>query len=228
MKQAVMRGVALAAAFLVAVVFTGTAGAVQGSDANATATGKGVSDVYLVVLEEAPVAAYEGGVAGYRATKPAPGQKLDKRAANVARYAGYLRSRHDAVANGVGAARIYDYSYSLNGFAATLSKGQVARLQASRGVVSVERDSLSQPATDNTPTFLGLNAGGGIWSQLGGQARAGEDDRVEVPATNHVPFAADVQAADESNQPGFKASFDDRILFAVGPRRAGLRTRTDY
>jgi hypothetical protein len=39
------------------------------------------------------------------------------------------------------------------------------------------------------------------------------NDRVEVAAANHVPFAADVQAADESNQPGFKASFDDRISF---------------
>jgi hypothetical protein len=173
MKQTVMRVVALAAAFLVAVVFTGTAGAVQGSDANATATGKGVSDVYLVVLEEAPVAAYEGGVAGYRATKPAPGQKLDKRAANVARYAGYLRSRHDAVANGVGAARIYDYSYSLNGFAATLSKGQVARLQASRGVVSVERDSLSQPATDiPQPSSVSTRAVGSGASSADRPARA--------------------------------------------------------
>jgi hypothetical protein len=48
------------------------------------------------------------------------------------------------------------------------------------------------------------------------------NDRVEVAATNHVPFAADVQAADKSDQPGFKASFDDRIPFAVGPRRAGF------
>ena len=54
------------------------------------------------------------------------------------------------------------------------------------------------------------------------------DDRVEVAATNHVPLAADVQAADESNQPGFKAAFDDCILFAVGPRRAGLKACADY
>jgi subtilisin family serine protease len=187
MRQAVMRGAALVTAFLLTVFLTGTAGAGQGSDANATATGKGVSDVYLVVLDGAPAAAYQGGVAGYAATKPAPGRRLDMRAANVARYAGYLRARHDAVANGVGAARIYDYVYSLNGFAATLNKAQVARLRASRDVVSVERDSLSQPATDNTPTFLGLNAGGGIWSQLGGQAQAGKDVIIGVVDTGIWP-----------------------------------------
>ncbi len=187
MKQAVRVGAALVATFLVAVVLTGTAGAGQESDANATGTGKGVSDVYLVVLDEAPVAAYQGGVAGFPATKPAPGGKLDKTAPNVVRYAGHLRARHDAVASSVGAVRIYDYLYSLNGFAATLNKGQVARLQASPGVVSVERDSLSQPATDNTPTFLGLNAGGGIWSQLGGQARAGEDVIIGVVDTGIWP-----------------------------------------
>jgi subtilisin family serine protease len=178
------------AAFVVAsltVFATGTAGARQGSDAMATSTSKGVSDVYVVLLEEAPVAAYEGGVAGHPATKPAPGRKLDKNDPNVQKYAGYLRSRHDAVASGVGAARIYDYEYSLNGFAATLNKGQVAKLQASRGVVSVERDSLSRPTTDNTPTFLGLNAGGGIWSQLGGQAKAGEDVIIGVVDTGVWP-----------------------------------------
>jgi subtilisin family serine protease len=187
MKQVVRVGAALIAVCLIAVFATGTAGAGQGSDASATGAGKGVSDVYLVVLEEVPVAAYEGGLAGYPATKPAPGGKLDRKAPSVVKYAGYLRSRHDAVASGVGAARIYDYVYSLNGFAATLDKGQVARLRASRGVVSVERDSLSQPATDNTPTFLGLNAGGGIWSQLGGQARAGEDVVIGVVDTGIWP-----------------------------------------
>src|SRR6266540_3145416 len=48
-------------------------------------------------------------------------------------------------------------------------------------------DYLYQPATDNTPTFLGLNAGGGIWSQLGGQARAGEDVIIGVVDTGIWP-----------------------------------------
>jgi subtilisin family serine protease len=187
MKRARTASVALLAASVMAVFLAGTAGARQGSDAKAPRSAKGVSNVYIVLLDEAPVAAYRGGIAGYPATMPAAGRKLDKKNANVQKYVGYLRSRHAAVANSVGAARIYDYEYSLNGFAATLNKGQVEQLEASDDVVSVERDSLSHPTTDNTPSFLGLNAGGGIWSQLGGQANAGEDVIVGVVDTGIWP-----------------------------------------
>jgi subtilisin family serine protease len=187
MKQPVRAAAVLVGIVLIAAMLPGSADAGAGNDAEGQGAGKGGSDVYLVVLQEAPAAAYEGGIAGYPATKPAPGRKLNKRAPDVERYAGYLRSRHGAVANAVGASRIYDYVYSLNGFAASLNKGQVANLRATRGVVSVERDSLSQPTTDNTPTFLGLNAGGGIWSQLGGQASAGEDVIIGVVDTGIWP-----------------------------------------
>src|SRR5215218_4657008 len=187
MKHTVTLCVALVGASLLTVFFVGTAGARQGNDARATGAGKGVSDVHIVLLEETPVAAYGGGIPGYPATKPAPGAKLNKNNANVQKYAGLLRSRHAAVANGVGAARIYDYEYSLNGFAAALDKSQVATLRATKGVVSVDRDALKQPDTDNTPSFLGLNAGGGIWSQLGGQSQAGEDVIIGVVDTGIWP-----------------------------------------
>jgi subtilisin family serine protease len=185
MKRAIVAFTVLAAASIAAVAVAGIAGDGSGGDANES--GKGVSDVYIVLLEEAPVGAYEGGIAGYPATRPAPGKKLDKKSSNVQKYAGYLNGRHDAVAGGVGATRLYDYVYSLNGFAAVLTKGQVAQLKATKGVVSVERDTLSQPTTDNSPTFLGLNAGGGIWSQLGGQGSAGEDVIIGVVDTGIWP-----------------------------------------
>ena len=187
MKNAVTGLAALAAAVLFAVFLTGTAGARHGSDAESARTAKGVSDVYIVLLEEAPVAAYPGGISGYSATKPAAGKKLDRTNADVQKYANYLNSRHDAVAKSVGATRMYDYAYSLNGFAAALDKSQVATLRATKGVVSVDRDALKQPDTDNTPTFLGLKAGGGIWSQLGGQSQAGEGVIIGVVDTGVWP-----------------------------------------
>jgi subtilisin family serine protease len=185
--QTAVRGLAaLAAAALFTVLVAGTAGARPSNDPQPS-NGKGVSDVYIVILEEAPVAAYTGGVAGHPATKPAVGKKLDKNNANVVKYVGYLRGKHDNVAKSVGAARIYDYVYSLNGFAAVLNKSQVAKLRGTKGVVSVQRDKLSQPVTDSSPSFLGLNAGGGIWSQLGGQGSAGEDVIVGVVDTGIWP-----------------------------------------
>ena len=170
---------------LLSSLLVGTATARQ-NDGKA-APGKGSSDVHIVLLEETPVAAYEGGIRGYPATKPAPGTKLNKNNANVQKYAGFLRSRHAAVASGVGATRIYDYEYSLNGFAAVLNKSQVAELRGATGVASVQRDKLSQPVTDSSPSFLGLNADGGIWSQLGGQGSAGEDVIIGVVDTGIWP-----------------------------------------
>jgi subtilisin family serine protease len=167
------------------VLATLTIGIAAGTAAAREAGGAG--SVHLVLLEEPPVAAYDGGIAGLAATKPRPGKKLDRNDANVRRYAAHLRSRHGAVAGAAGASRIYDYEFSLNGFAASLNKAQVAKLRATEGVAAVKRDSLSQPMTDNTPTFLGLNASGGIWSQLGGQSKAGEDVIIGVVDTGIWP-----------------------------------------
>ena len=179
-----LKGLAAASAVaLIAAMSASTAGAVYERQASA-ASG---SDVYLVTLDGAPAAAYTGGVRGYAATKPAAGTKFNSRAAAVQRYVGYLRSQHADVLSSVGASALYDYAYSLNGFAAALTPGQVARLQRTAGVVSIQRDSLSQVQTDNTPTFLGLNASGGIWEQLGGQAGAGEDVIIGVVDTGIWP-----------------------------------------
>lgn len=188
--------VVLASCLIAAATTTGAAGA-QGESPGAPAAGAdktGASDVYLVLLGEAPAGAYEGGIAGYPATKPAAGKRFNKKDAKVQRYVNFLRSRHAEVANSVGAARVYDYEYSLNGFAATLTKAQLAKLRTTSGVVSIQRDSLSQVKTDNTPTFLGLNAAGGLWSQLGGQGSAGEGVIIGVVDTGiwpeHPSFAA--------------------------------------
>ena len=52
-------------------------------------------------------------------------------------------------------------------------------------------------------------------------------DRIEVTSADHIPLAAQVQSADETYQPGFKAALDHLVLFSVGPCRAGLRTGSD-
>lgn len=171
-------GILSLAVSLVAVSLMGTApvGAADGGNS-----------VYVVLLEDPPAGAYEGGIRGYAATKPAAGKRFDKKAANVQKYVQYLRGRHADAASRVGASRLYDYDYSLNGFAASLTPAQAARLAGTAGVASVRRDSLSHPHTDNTPTFLGLNAGGGLWSQLGGQGSAGEDVIIGVVDTGIWP-----------------------------------------
>ena len=147
-------------------------GRVAGGAGNAA---RRTSDLYIVQMAEQPVVSYTGGIAGQPATKPTRGQKIDPLSAAVIGYAGYLDQRHDQALAGVGGARkVYDYHYSFNGFAAQLSDAQAAALRAAAGVVTVSKDEEVFADTSSTPTFLGLNAPGGLWDQLGGTARAGD------------------------------------------------------
>jgi subtilisin family serine protease len=179
--------VAILAACLLSAVFVAAAGARYAGDGVKGSAGKGVSDAYIVQLEDPPVAAYEGGIAGLAATAPAPGQKIDRNSDAVRQYVAYLESKQAEAANSVGATRFYSYAYAYNGFAAVLSKAQVTALEKLGNVVSVQRDQLAKLETDNTPTFLGLTASGGIWSQLGGQSKAGDGVVVGIIDTGIWP-----------------------------------------
>jgi subtilisin family serine protease len=121
--------------------------------------------VYIIQMEELPVVAYDGRIAGLEATRPARGEKINPLDPKVMRYADHLRANHDAALNGVNAAaqKLYSYAYTFNGFAARLSPGQVAALQARPDVVNVWADEERFAETATTPDFLGLTAEGGLW-----------------------------------------------------------------
>ena len=137
---------------------------------------RAVNNLYIVRMAEDPAVAYRGGIPGLQGTRPNRGQKIDPDNPQVAQYAGYLDSRHDqAVAAAGGGRKVYDYRYSFNGFAAELSEEQAARLAAAPGVLSVAPNEVVNVDTASTPAFLGLDAPDGLWEQLGGADKAGED-----------------------------------------------------
>jgi hypothetical protein len=161
-----LRGrVAFALAVAVAVIVAvPAAGGASGAD----------SALYVVQLVQVPVAGYEGGVAGYPATKPAKGKKLDATSADARKYAGLLTEKHDRVLSTVGVGdKVYDYTAAFNGFAARLTEDQAARLEATKDVLTVEKAALLQVDTSSTPAFLGLDKPGGLWAQLGGVNKNG-------------------------------------------------------
>ena len=120
---------------------------------------------YIVQMAESPVTAYQGGVAGYAATKPGKGLKIDPNSSVVRQYKGYLESRHNAVLGSVGASKkLYSYGYVFNGFAAELTSEQAAKLAQTPGVLAVSKDELLRMDTTSTPTFLGLTGGSGFWA----------------------------------------------------------------
>jgi hypothetical protein len=131
---------------------------------------------YLVQLDGEPVVGYQGGMFGLAATKPARGQKIDRKNPDVARYAKHLDERSAAVfAAAGGGQKLYDYRYALHGFAATLTPAQAEKLKSVPGVISVQEDELRHVDTISTPAFVGLDGRHGLWNQVGGVRHAGED-----------------------------------------------------
>ena len=137
---------------------------------------KFTNNVYVVRLAEQPVSAYDGSIKGLQATRPRKGQKIDPNSPAVINYRAFLESRQDAVLGSVGGGKkLYSYGYVFNGFAAELTAEQAVRLSATAGVLSVTKDTLMQPNTSSTPTFLGLTDQNGLWNDLGGVGSAGEN-----------------------------------------------------
>jgi subtilisin family serine protease len=156
---------AVGAAALVAGLTAITTQTAEAAPSPATAT-------YLVQLADAPAAGYTGGVAGYAATKPAAGAKIDASAPAVSRYRGYLAKRQDGVLKAAASAKpFHRYSVTFNGFAARMTAVDAAKLARTPGVKLVTKDQIRKPDTTRTPEFLGLTKRGGIWDQLGGPRR---------------------------------------------------------
>ena len=131
--------------------------------------------VYIVQMINAPVVGYTGDVPGYPATKPPKGEKINPNNRNVVKYASYLKGKHDEALGKVGGQKLYDYVYTYNGFAARMSQEQAIKLLSVDGVLVVNPDQIYTMDTSSTPSFLGLDADGGLWDQLGGIGKGGED-----------------------------------------------------
>ena len=134
------------------------------------------NDVYLVQMADEPVISYRGGIWGRPATKrDGHRQKIDVEDADVQGYARYLDARHDEAISRSGGHKLYGFRYSFNGFAARLTPEEAQALAGTDGVVRVVKDELRSMDTSSTPALLGLNAPGGLWHNLAGPGRAGED-----------------------------------------------------
>ncbi|MCR2764894.1 S8 family serine peptidase [Microbacterium sp. zg.B48] len=100
---------------------------------------------YIVVLDEAPVATYEGGEPGLAATMPRDGEKLDPHSAEVRRYAAFLAERQAAVASEAGVQAAATYMITLNGFSVIMSPARAARVAVTEGVLAVYPDEILRP-----------------------------------------------------------------------------------
>jgi subtilisin family serine protease len=177
----------VAAALVAATVIAAPASAAPGGNGNGH--GRYEAGRYIVTFAEEPVASYAGGTKGFAGTRPAAGKHINPNSAAVRKYQEHLTAVHDAALASVGAldAKIYDYTVTNNGVTAQLTARQATKLAATKGVVGLEKDQLAKPDTSLTPTFLGLDAAGGLWEQLGGNRRAGAGVVVGVIDTGIWP-----------------------------------------
>jgi subtilisin family serine protease len=150
---------------------------------------------YIVLLEEEPVANYDGGEAGLAPTKPDEGEKLDTQSEAVEEYSTFLAERQQDVAAETGVETAATYQLTLNGFSAKMSPEQAAKVAGTDGVIGVYPDEIRHPDAVPSTEFLGLEGAGGVWEQVGGVDAAGEGVVVGVIDTGiapeHPSFAGD-------------------------------------
>lgn len=177
-----------------------------------------VRNSYIVQLVQPPVAAYEGGINGLAATKPAPGTRLDVSASDVQAYMQYLTTKQDDVLVGIDPANVtFRYDVVLNGFAAKLTDAEVRALKKNSNVLSIEADALLQPTTGYTPHFLGLDNPGGLWERAGGKSNAGEGMIIAMVDSGVWP--EDISFADKVDANG-TPTHDPSGTLAYGPAPA--------
>jgi len=147
--------------------------------------------VYLVQLDDDPVAEYGGGIAGLASTRVAPGNKLKRDSSGVRAYVGHLtRQRAEVLASVDGVKKLYDYNYTYAGFAARMSHDDAVALAKKSGVKSVEPSEMQHQDTVDTPRFLGLSGNGGAWDKVGGVDKAGDGVIIGVIDTGFTPERA--------------------------------------
>ncbi|HEY5822406.1 MAG TPA: S8 family serine peptidase [Propionibacteriaceae bacterium] len=166
-------------------------GATPGASAQpavAPAVPTAVPGRYIVTLAQPPLASYAGGIKGLAATKPAQGRKFSSTSKAAKAYRAYLVQKQVAAAARVGAKTDRHYAVGLNGFTADLTPAQAKTLSRAEGVLGVTKDVPRQLTDDrNSVDFLKLSGSGGVWSELGGTAKAGGGVVVGILDTGYWP-----------------------------------------
>ncbi|PKG74112.1 peptidase S8 [Shewanella sp. GutCb] len=125
---------------------------------------------YFVRLIENPVALYQGGIAGYKATSvekvQGKNRKLDVTSANVKSYRSFLNSRQDSVIQKATAALgelnvKQRTTLAYNGLVVEMTQAQAAKLANVAGIANIQREILRKTMTDSGPAIIKAPA---IWS----------------------------------------------------------------
>jgi uncharacterized repeat protein (TIGR01451 family) len=157
---------------------------------------KGATEgIFIIRLDDAPLATYRGGVVGLVATNPAVtgADKLDTTAAASVAYVDYLQDSQASFTArlektiGHTADVRYTYTNSTNGIAVWLTPSEAAMAARMPEVASIHQEVIQQLATDFGPTYIGAPSiwGGASSCEAGGDC--GEEVVVGVLDTGINP-----------------------------------------
>ncbi len=122
----------------------------------------------IVRFADAPVSEYTGGVAGFAATQPTRGQKLDLASATVVHYESLLGVEHANYkawlhANAPQIQVLREYNLAFNGIAVQLNGASVNSLIHGPDAIDAQPSWLYQPTMDFSIPLIGANQ---VWSEI--------------------------------------------------------------
>ncbi|MGI9264118.1 MAG: S8 family serine peptidase, partial [Gammaproteobacteria bacterium] len=141
--------------------------------------------VYAVQLKGASLAAYDGSMKGMAAPARSKSGRIDVRSKEARQYTAALKSRQDMIIQSVGAKRLYNYVYGMNGFSAIMTPEQVSTLKRNPEVLTIWKDELRQPQTDTSRAYIGLSEPGALHGD--GVRAFGEDIVIGVVDSGAFP-----------------------------------------
>ena len=157
----------------------------------AAGSGKDGMVSVIIKLEDAPLSAYKGGVAGLAATDATitGEKKLNVRSERSRLYLEYMAQRIGAVEESVLAlapqARItHHYPVVFGGLAIRIPEDKIGLVSSLPGVQAVYPDRLRQADTSRSPYLIKADK---MWESLGGQGNGGEGIIVGIVDTGIWP-----------------------------------------
>jgi len=178
---------------------------------------------FIVQLSDAPVATYDGKIAGLPATRPIAGTKINIASGHVRAYLNYLSRRSARELARVGSPTVvHHYGLAFNGFAANLTQAQAETLKNSASVLSVTESEIRKLDTTRTPAFLGLSTPGGLWSQFDASARKVKGEDVIIGMIDSGVWPEDPSFGDRidaNNKPLPYSQFTGTLAFGAAPAK---------
>ncbi|WP_172449359.1 S8 family serine peptidase [Bowmanella denitrificans] len=159
-----------------------------------TAHKKGLNR-YIVQLQDAPVALYQGALSGFPATSAKALKRQDMGSEAVKKYQGYLKQRQAQIQQKAASLGVDEphaqFQHAINALVLTLNAKQLAALGKEPGIKSIEQVTLDPLHTDSGPRWIGAET---LWNgPLGESPYQGEGIVIGILDTgintDHPSFA---------------------------------------